>query len=278
MGANSGRENELVSMYGGLTDEFLARIGRVRHFIRHPFLEGAAHEAILRDFLRTYLPEPYGVSRGAVWNPETRESTGECDILMYNRTFPVIFRETDFVVVRPSAAVALVEVRTALPEDRRDWENIIKKIRRIHQTTMTDGKRDLAVFLFVFMVHKPLETRSTWQIDPEFDPIEGKDFPDVVCILGDSVLVGPDLFSPTSAKGNEVRLVSFRFDERKGSHALAPEPFMLFFALLMQEIEKKSPHGQLQLGPATKTYLDALQGRDHIIHSVLFRIGEKSAQ
>jgi len=260
--AKTRQASELARLYEGLTQEFLARIRRVSLFLRHPFLEGAAHENILREFLRSYLPEPLGVSRGAIWDVAQQVSSGECDILIYDRRFPVAFRETDFVVVIPEAVLAAIEVKTVLPQSGREWEGVIEKVRQIQKASFRSKEGKLATFLFAFTARKQLAEGTSFLVRRALAPIVSQDLPMVTCILGRSALLNKDYLSSEVKEQDRVGLFLYKTkQESTGVENIAPEPFVVFFALLLREIERGTLQGAMRLGPSINHLLDALGGR-----------------
>jgi hypothetical protein len=265
--------SELARLYEGLTQEFLARIRRVSLFLRHPFLEGAAHENILREFLRSYLPEPLGVSRGAIWDARQQVSSGECDILIYDRQFPVAFRETDFVVVLPEAALAVIEVKTVLPQSGKEWQGVIAKVRQVQKASSRRNEGKLATFLFAFTARKQLLEGTSFLLGRALAPIVSKDLPMVTCVLGRSALLNKAYLSSNLEGQDRVGLFLYKTkqDTPKGEY-IAPEPFIVFFALLLREIERGNLQGVMRLGQSIDQLMDALGDRIEEEGQVFFEV------
>jgi hypothetical protein len=100
--------------YRSLSREFDALKNRVRSFIRdrHWQTDGEWKESVLRSFLRRQLPRSSEVGRGFVLS-SSGQST-QIDILVYDATVPVLFRDGDLVFVTPDAVQAAIEVKTAV--------------------------------------------------------------------------------------------------------------------------------------------------------------------
>lgn len=109
--------------------DLLAKVLRDAHF---PSL-GTYKERLLAETIRRYLPGSVEVGTGFVLFPceDTSPPGGEknderhnksaftlsrqCDILIFDSTsFPPVFRDGDFVVLRPEAVKAVIEVKGAL--------------------------------------------------------------------------------------------------------------------------------------------------------------------
>ena len=95
--------------------ELHSRADRVRQLIgdAHWLSDGHHKEAILREFLRRYLPVHVQVSRGFIRRALTDDCSPEVDILiadlMANQPF---FNEGDLLVVSPSSVIAHMEIKT----------------------------------------------------------------------------------------------------------------------------------------------------------------------
>lgn len=254
--ARRKQQKGLLSMYEGLTAEFQARIDRVGLFIRHPSVEGAAHEGVLKDFLRTYLPHPYAVSRGAMWDANTGESSGECDILVYDVREPPIYREADFIVVPPSSVRVVVEVKTTFPVGPKVWGDAIKKVRRIQQVAKTESPEGVPVFLFAFREGTPVRPGRRWMIVRNLAPVVSENVPSVICVLGKTVLLNKGAFSRAHRQEGTLELTII---EPTRQRIPAPEPFLIFFVLLLRQLERQ--HGHLSLGQAINRGMDAFEGR-----------------
>lgn len=97
------------------TKELLAQKDRVRNLVIHHGEDGKYKEAILKSILRKMLPERYLVATGFV--VQQNEHRGEhnhssqIDIIIYDRDYPVLFKEEDFVIVTADAVKAIIEVK-----------------------------------------------------------------------------------------------------------------------------------------------------------------------
>lgn len=100
---------------------------------------GRYKERLLADAIRHHVPEGFAVGSGFVLFPrEVREDeippagfdplnmsgydlSRECDVIVYDATLaPPVFKDEDFVVVRPEAVRSIIEVKGALRPDGVD--------------------------------------------------------------------------------------------------------------------------------------------------------------
>jgi hypothetical protein len=122
--------------YAALLGESLSsKVGLLERILRnahYPSL-GQYKERLLADTIKDFLPRTVEVGTGFVMFPHADETppggpemhdplnqsaysiSRQCDILVYDvARFPPIFRDRDFVVVRPEAVRAVIEVKGAL--------------------------------------------------------------------------------------------------------------------------------------------------------------------
>lgn len=132
--------------YASLFGESLASkvdlLGRLIGGSHYPSL-GQYKERLLADAIKDFLPRTVEVGTGFVMFPHAdTDPPGEgrfhdplnqsafsmsrqCDILIYDVTkYPTVFRDRDFVIVRPEAVRAVVEVKGSL--SRRDVTNSLE--------------------------------------------------------------------------------------------------------------------------------------------------------
>jgi len=141
-GAAGPRQKYLKSKSGALPgfaallgEQFGARVNLLAQLIgtaHYPSL-GAYKERLLMEVIRQYIPKRYSVGTGFTLFPRQPQFTNippkdfdfgntcqhspshQCDILVYDSwSHPVIFQDGDFVVLRPEALRAIVEVKGSL--------------------------------------------------------------------------------------------------------------------------------------------------------------------
>ena len=115
--------------FDSLTDELRSLKNRIRHFISdaHWQTDGEWKESILRSVLRRYLPNTINVGNGFIITKEGPST--QIDILIYDTTKPVLFKDGDFVLVTPDATLGVIEVKTKIK--RSEFSKILTKIDSI---------------------------------------------------------------------------------------------------------------------------------------------------
>jgi hypothetical protein len=109
---------DISAYFESLSQEFRAIQNRVRYLIglSHSPTDGEWKESILRSVLRRHLPASVEVGRGFVIGSDG--NTRQLDVLVYDSSRPVLFRDGDLVIVTTDAVRAIVEVKTKLNTSR----------------------------------------------------------------------------------------------------------------------------------------------------------------
>lgn len=113
--------------------ELLAVKDRVRNLISHWGEDGRYKEAVLKTVIQRFLPEQYKIGTGFVVR-QTRqrgnhESSKQIDLLIYDTAYPVLFKESDFVIITPDAVQGIIEVKANAKN--QGLEGIVKKSNEI---------------------------------------------------------------------------------------------------------------------------------------------------
>ena len=100
--------------FKSLSDELGALKHRVRDLIasNHWLTDGEWKESVLRSFLRRNLPRTVEVGRGFVIAEEgvSRQN----DVLVFDASKPVLFRDGDLVFVTPDTVEGIIEVKSSI--------------------------------------------------------------------------------------------------------------------------------------------------------------------
>lgn len=105
---------EGLDYFRSITLEFQALKDRVRHFIRdrHWLTDGEWKESVLRSVLRRHLPQNIGVGKGFVITKDGPSS--QIDILLFDRTKPLLYHDGDLVIITSDLCLGIIEVKTRL--------------------------------------------------------------------------------------------------------------------------------------------------------------------
>ena len=120
---------DMAAYFESLTNELSSMKDRIRNFIgnRHWQTDGEWKESILRSILRRYLPKTTDIGKGFIITKDGPST--QIDILIYDTTKPVLFRDGDFVLVTPDATLGVIEIKTRV--GRQELPGVLRKIDEI---------------------------------------------------------------------------------------------------------------------------------------------------
>lgn len=101
-----------------ITNELKVVQNRVRYLIGSANWgeEGRFKEAALSSVIRRFLPNNMSLGTGFIINNENDEIkiSTQIDIIIYDNTYPVLFKEGDFIITTPENIKGIIEVKTKL--------------------------------------------------------------------------------------------------------------------------------------------------------------------
>lgn len=105
--------------------EFNANKNRIRHLIgsAHWGEDGRHKEVILMNFLKRFLPNNVAVGTGFI--KEGDSISTQIDIIIYDPSVPLYFKENDFIIVQPRSVFGVIEVKSN-PNKNKIGEAILK--------------------------------------------------------------------------------------------------------------------------------------------------------
>jgi hypothetical protein len=104
-----------IEYFASFADEIASKFRRLQVLVGHPTTSGDYHEEVIRTVLRTFLAKRFSVKKGFIYaGPENVSK--QLDVLIVDETVPAayIFQEGDFAIVTPQAAVAVMEIKSAI--------------------------------------------------------------------------------------------------------------------------------------------------------------------
>lgn len=212
--------------------EFNAQKDRIRNLIgpAHWLSDGEHKEAVVRNAIRSRLPEAFHVGRGFVCYQD--KASTQIDILITDKHKPTLYKESDLVIVTPDSVEAIIEVKTSqanrskLTNTLRRLATQVKKIRQ-HRD---DHKCWAGLFVFEGSDADDRSTthRSEDLLAANFDAARRDEDRIINCIA-----YGPDIFSRfwTNARSHAKGIVdgpawhSYVFN-RQSHKGLAPAYFI----------------------------------------------------
>jgi len=123
---------DLINFHKSIGDELNVIRDRVRHLIgdAHWGEEGRYKEAILRNSISKFLPNQYSLGTGFVLIKDVEQAivTSQIDIIVYDNSYPTLFKEGDFVIVLPQSVRGIIEVKTKI----NTVTNFAKAVKKIN--------------------------------------------------------------------------------------------------------------------------------------------------
>jgi hypothetical protein len=170
---------------------------------RHPGKLGENRESLLARFLETYLPGRFGVGSGfALFGSEL--STQQ-DVVVYDPfDNPVLFPTAAAPLFPPSALHALIEVKSKLTTSEltktaRKATRFKRDLRLSFANHPRPPRREALALLFAFeSALDPARILDELKTLEAEDGVDMRDRIDMICVLGQGVVVGGSLMYATS--------------------------------------------------------------------------------
>lgn len=124
----------LINYHKSITKEIISTNKRVRDLVTHWGEEGRYKEVVFKNILKRYLPKNLEIATGFIIKPTRRgehEESKQIDVIIYENSFPVLFKEADFVIMTPEGVRGIVEVKANL---------LNQNIEQVIQTCNFNGK------------------------------------------------------------------------------------------------------------------------------------------
>ena len=116
-----------------ISSEIISVKDRLRNFIddHHWPEDGRYKEVILSDILRKHLPKTVSVGTGFI-AAGNRLST-QIDIIIYRNDTPLLFQQSDFVIVAPESVLGVIEAKSNIPNSSMlcDVVNKLSNVRSL---------------------------------------------------------------------------------------------------------------------------------------------------
>ncbi|MDP2693109.1 MAG: hypothetical protein Q8O88_05730 [bacterium] len=145
--------------FESFANELAGKFRRINHLTTNARVAiGSYHEEILKVAIKNFLSDRYSVKTGYIYYDDQNISD-QIDILIIdeNYSFSYLFKEGDFAIVKPEAAVCVIEVKSVL--NKQNLEQAILNITRakeIKQKSLTGGLTGL-----IFGYESPI-TSNDW--------------------------------------------------------------------------------------------------------------------
>lgn len=120
---------DTIEFHKSTTKELLAIKDRVRNLINHWGEDGRYQEAVIKTMIQRFLPEKFRIGSGFVVR-QTRERgnhepSKQIDLIIYDTSCPILFKENDFVILTADSVLGIIEVKANATN--QGLQQIVKK-------------------------------------------------------------------------------------------------------------------------------------------------------
>lgn len=140
---------DIEAYFRSISSECETLKNRVRMFINdeHWPTDGEWKESVLRSIIRRSAPDSVTIGRGFVVAPNWQST--QIDVLVYDNTHPVLYRDGDLVFVSPASCRAIVEVKSAI-RSAVQFREAASRLARDASRIREAAQRELFVGLFAY--------------------------------------------------------------------------------------------------------------------------------
>ena len=148
--------------FRSLSSELQSVKDRVRYLIgsAHYPTDGEWKETVLRTVLRRHLPDNVKVGRGFVVNATT--SSNQIDVLLYDSSKPILYKDGDLVIVTSDAVKGIIEVKSSI--DISAFKRTIKKLAENAEFINENRGDDLTCFVGLFAYETSVERNHSLRV------------------------------------------------------------------------------------------------------------------
>ncbi|WP_408006430.1 DUF6602 domain-containing protein [Pseudalkalibacillus sp. A8] len=142
-----------IKFFESINIELISLKDKVRNLLNnvHWLTDGELKESILRNIIRRHMPKNIEVGRGFIMNDNN--CSNQIDILLFDKSYPILFRDGDLVFVTPDAVKGIVEVKTTASSG-----NVLKAFRNL--TYNTQFVQSTNCFIGFFAYESELNSQS----------------------------------------------------------------------------------------------------------------------
>lgn len=163
--------------YNKLKEELFAKREQLRTLTRQSKIQGDLSEALIREFLVKFIDEKFAVKYG-VLSDDKGNSSGECDVIIYQKKDKPWFEFVDLVIARSEDVRFVIQIKSSITsstlKDAIASLNAVKKLNKniwcwivgykttlLFKTLYLNAWRSRCVqFLHAFMSDKKTEDKA----------------------------------------------------------------------------------------------------------------------
>jgi len=164
-------EQDFKKFYESINAELLSVKDRVRAIIgsAHWGMDGVYKEAILKNIIKRFLPKNYSIGTGFVINAD-RAITKQIDLIIYDDSSPILFKEGDFIIVMAHTVKGIIQVKTKI-NNWAELKNIIKESNENAHLIKSAVTQEQPIFngIFAYEVGFEIDASSKEQLNCFFE-------------------------------------------------------------------------------------------------------------
>ena len=120
---------DTIEFHKSTTKELLAIKDRVRNLINHWGEDGRYQEAVIKTMIQRFLPEKFRIGTGFIVRQThdrgNHEPSKQIDLIIYDTSYPILFKENDFVILTADSVLGIIEVKANATN--QGLQQIVKK-------------------------------------------------------------------------------------------------------------------------------------------------------
>ena len=135
-----------------VTQEFEIVKDRVRNLIGSANWgeEGRYKEAILKNVIRRFLPNNFSLGTGFIISNNGKNRSKQIDIIVYDNTYPLLFKEGEFIITTPKNVKGIIEVKSKIGTGSNTFEAVVKQFNNSLKGIIKTNKLFLGLFSYDF--------------------------------------------------------------------------------------------------------------------------------
>jgi hypothetical protein len=163
--------------YDKVKEELLAKREQLRTLTRQSKIQGDLSEALIREFIARHIDDRFAVKYGVLFDGKGK-SSGECDVIIYEKKDKPYFEFGDLVIASSDAVRFVVQIKSSLTsstlKDAIDSLKVVKKLNKniwcwivayrttlLFKTLYLNAWRSKSVqFLHAFLSNKKTENKT----------------------------------------------------------------------------------------------------------------------
>jgi hypothetical protein len=106
---------DTIEFHKSTAKELIAIKDRVRNLVNNWGEDGRHQEAVIKTMIQRFLPERFKIGSGFIVR-QTRERgnhepSNQIDLIIYDNSYPILFRDNDFVILTADSVLGIIEVK-----------------------------------------------------------------------------------------------------------------------------------------------------------------------